>query len=494
MTEPFHLVKIASLKSPAEFQAHCAKLGIEIPCEESAGGASPLAQRWDVAINGKLPGNRIAIHPMEGWDGTTSGGVTDEMRRRWRRFGESGAKLICGAEAMAVRPDARANPHQLILTPENQEGIAELVGILKDAHRQRWATTDDLVIGFQLTHSGRFCRPHDKARWESRVAFRHPILDAKFAVTSDAQVFTDGELPLLVADFVGAARVAWDAGADFVDVKHCHGYLLHEFLGAHTRAGPYGGSFENRTRLLREIIAGIRADGNPIEIGVRLSCFDTVPFRPDPAHSKPGKPGPGVPEDFAHCLPYRFGFGMKPERPTEMDLTEPMQFVRLCGALGVKILNTSAGSPYYTPHIQRPAAFPPSDGYQPAGDPLIDVARQMNAVRALKAQAPAGMLVVGSGYTYLQEFLPLVAQAAIRGGWVDAVGIGRMVLSYPEMLADVIAGLPLKKKQVCRTFSECTTAPRNGLISGCYPLDKFYTQRPEFAQLKAIKKQAAAQP
>ena len=154
----------------------------------------------------------------------------------------------------------------------------------------------------------------------------------------------------------------------------------------------------------------------------------------------------------------------------------------------MKILNTTAGSPYYTPHIQRPAAFPPSDGYQPFADPLIDVARQMRVVREVRAQAPSGLLVIGSGYTYLQEFVPLVAQAIVREGWADAVGVGRMVLSYPTMLADAIAGRALEKKFVCRTFSDCTTAPRNGIISGCYPLDKYYTQRPEFAQLKAVKK------
>lgn len=492
MSEPFQPIKIATLKTPEAFRAHCAGLGIEIPCDDAQQTPSPLSQPWPVEINGKQIGNRIVIHPMEGWDGTTSGGVTDEMRRRWQRFGLSGAKLICGAEAMAVRPDGRANPRQLIISEANKAGIAELVGILKKSHRETYGTTDDLVIGFQLTHSGRFCRPHDKT-WESRVAYRHPILDKKFNVTSDSQVFTDDELVALVGDFVRAARVAREAGADFVDIKHCHGYLLHEFLGAHTRPGLYGGSFENRTRLLREIIAGIRADGNPIEIGVRLSCFDTVPFRPDPALAQPGKLSPGIPEDFSAALPYRYGFGMKPDAPTEMDLTETMQFVKLCGELGVKILNTTAGSPYYTPHIQRPASFPPSDGYQPAADPLIDVARQMRVVREVKAQAPEGMLVIGSGYTYLQEFVPLVAQAIVREGWADAVGIGRMVLSYPTMLTDAIAGKPMEKKFVCRTFSECTTAPRNGIISGCYPLDKYYTQRPEFEQLKAIKKAAKPQ-
>jgi 2,4-dienoyl-CoA reductase-like NADH-dependent reductase (Old Yellow Enzyme family) len=490
--QPLRLTRLPTLKSPADFRAYCASLGIDLPCDdELVTSASPLAQSADITINGKRPGNRIVIHPMEGWDGTTSGGVTDEMRRRWHRFGESGAKMICGGEAMAVRPDGRANPNQLIITGENKAGIAELLAILKKAHTEKYETVDDLVIGFQLTHSGRFCRPHDK-RWESRIAFRHPILDRKFNVTSDSQVFTDGEIEELIQDYVRAARVAWEVGADFVDLKHCHGYLLHEFLGAHTRPGKYGGNFENRTRILREIVAGIRADGNPIDFGVRLSCFDKVPHRPDPALSQPGKLGPGIPEDFTGCLPYRYGFGVNPEDPTQIDLTETFAFVELCGELGIKVLNTTAGSPYYTPHLQRPAAFPPSDGYQPAYDPLIDVERQVQAVRQIKARAPRNLYVIGSGYTYLQEFLPNVAQVVVREGWADAIGLGRAVLSYPAMLTDAIHGRTVEKRFICRTFSECTTAPRNGLVSGCYPLDKFYTQRPEFQKLKEIKKTIGA--
>jgi 2,4-dienoyl-CoA reductase-like NADH-dependent reductase (Old Yellow Enzyme family) len=485
------MAKLGAVKSLEDFQAVCATLGIELPTEAVVSGPSPLGEPARVVINGKRPGNRIVIHPMEGWDGTTTGGVSDEMRRRWRRFGESGAKMICGAEAMAVRPDGRANPNQLIIIEENREGIAELVGILKTAHAAQYGTTDDLVIGFQLTHSGRFCRPTEKQRYEPRVAFRHPILDPKFKVTSDDQVFTDEEIDALIRDYVRAARIAWEVGADFVDVKHCHGYLLHEFLGAHTRPGKYGGSFENRTRIIREIIAGIRADGNPIDIGVRLSLFDKVPHRPDPERSQPGKLGPGIPEDFSASLPYRYGFGVNQSDPTEIDLTETFAFVALCGELGVKVLNTTAGSPYYTPHIQRPAAMPPSDGYQPAYDPLIDVARQVHAVKEVKSRAPEGLYVIGSGFSYLQEFLAPVATAILRKGWADAVGVGRAVLSYPTMLADAIAGKPVEKRFICRTFSECTTAPRNGIISGCYPLDEYYKNRPEFEQLKAIKRAAA---
>ena len=503
MTEPFKLTRIPSLKTVEDFRKHCTALGIELPCEDAIATAnSPLAEPVpNLTVNGKRIGNRIAIHPMEGWDGTTTGGVTEEMRRRWQRFGESGAELICGAEAMAVRPDGRANPNQLIIIEENKAGIAELVGILKKAHAERYGTTDDLVIGFQLTHSGRFCKPNGKTTYEPRVAFRHPLLDPKFKVTSDAQVFTDAEVEELIQAYIHAAKIAWDVGADFVDLKHCHGYLLHEFLGAHTRSGKFGGSFENRTRILRDIVAGIRASGNKIEFGVRLSCFDMVPHRPDPALSVPGKLGPGIPEEHAHCLPYRYGFGVSQSDPTQIDLTETFQFAELCAQLGVKILNTTAGSPYYTPHLQRPAAYPPSDGYQPAYDPLIDVARQIQVVRQLKEHL-AGVrsrkpevitpLLVASGLSYLQEFLPHVSQHLLRHGWADMVGMGRAVLSYPAMLADAAAKGEIEKRLICRTFSDCTTAPRNGLISGCYPLDKYYTAKPEAAQLKEIKKKVGA--
>jgi 2,4-dienoyl-CoA reductase-like NADH-dependent reductase (Old Yellow Enzyme family) len=156
-----------------------------------------------------------------------------------------------------------------------------------------------------------------------------------------------------------------------------------------------------------------------------------------------------------------------------MDLAEPVRFVALLEELGIRLVNLTAGSPYYNPHIQRPALYPPSDGYRPPEDPLVGVVRQMEAARQIKKQFP-NMVFVGTGYSYLQDFLPLVAQAAIRDGWTDLVGLGRIVLSYPEILWDASEGRTLQRKQICRTFSDCTTAPRNGLPSGCYPLDEYY--------------------
>jgi 2,4-dienoyl-CoA reductase-like NADH-dependent reductase (Old Yellow Enzyme family) len=191
--------------------------------------------------------------------------------------------------------------------------------------------------------------------------------------------------------------------------------------------------------------------------------------------------------DWTEAGDYDVGFGCHQQRPHEVDLSEPLQLIAWLADHGVKLLNLTAGSPYYTPHLQRPAIFPPSDGYLPPEDPLSGVARQILQVAEVKRQFPE-MLIVGSGYTYLQDYLPHVAQGAVREGLVDFVGLGRMVLSYPDLPHDVLQHGTLARKRVCRTFSECTTAPRMGMVSGCYPLDPFYKARPE-RQLLAARKQ-----
>jgi NADPH2 dehydrogenase len=389
----------------------------------------------------------------------------------------SGAKLIWGGEAVAVRHDGRANPNQLMISPDTLDDLAALRAKLVATHAEHYDTTDDLIIGLQLTHSGRFARPDVGGKLKPRIAYRHPILDEKFGITDDSAMMTDDELDRLIADFIQAARLAHQAGFDFVDVKHCHGYLGHELLSAVDRPGKYGGSFENRTRFLRNVVAGIRAEVPDLDIGVRLSAFDWIPFRPGEDHI-------GEPVDYAGDYPYAFGGA---PNGTGIDLTEPRQFLDLLYELDIDLACITAGSPYYVPHIQRPALFPPSDGYQPPEDPLAGVARQIQVTAQLKQHRPE-LTLVGSGYSYLQEWLPNVAQHVVRTGMVDFVGIGRLVLSYPDMPADVLAGKPLQRKRICRTFSDCTTAPRNGLVSGCYPLDGFYKERKEYQKLAALKK------
>jgi 2,4-dienoyl-CoA reductase-like NADH-dependent reductase (Old Yellow Enzyme family) len=179
---------------------------------------------------------------------------------------------------------------------------------------------------------------------------------------------------------------------------------------------------------------------------------------------------------------------MNPADPLEWDWEEPFQLVSQLQQLGVAMINISCGSPYYNPHLQRPAIFPPSDGYQPPEDPLVAVVRQIQAVRCFKEAFPE-LPLVGSGYSYLQDYLPHVAQAVVRAGWVDVVGLGRMVLSYPELPRDTLKLGKLQRKRLCRTFSDCTTAPRHGLVSGCFPLDEYYKRLPAAEQLQKVKKQ-----
>ena len=267
-----------------------------------------------------------------------------------------------------------------------------------------------------------------------------------------------------------------------MDIKHCHGYLGHELLSAVDRPGRYGGCFENRTRFLSEIVAGIRAEAPGLGIAVRVSAADWLPYRP-------GADGRGEPEPWSSgAYPYAFGGD---GTGLGIDLAEPCAFLDLLETLGVRLVCISAGSPYYNPHLQRPALFPPSDGYLPPEDPLVGVARQLALTAELKRHRPS-LIVVGSGYSYLQEWLPHVAQAVVRTEGADFAGLGRLVLSYPELPADILAGRPLDRKRLCRTFSDCTTAPRNGLVSGCYPLDAFYKELPEARTLTRIKKQTAS--
>lgn len=479
--------RVSSFKKTDDFRAHLAKVDAVMPCDDQIEGApsSPLAQAFEVG--GVRIGNRFAIQPMEGWDGNEAGEPSDLTRRRWRNFGLSGAKLIWGGEAFAVVPEGRANPNQLMAREENRAGMAELRDILLAAHSERYGTTDDLLLGLQLTHSGRFCRPFRKDRMEPAILYRHPILDRKFGLGRDYPLIEDSYIETVIERYVAAAKIAWQLGYHFVDVKHCHGYLGHEFLGAFTREGAYGGSFENRTRFVRQIIEGIHAEAPGLGVGVRLSLFDFVPFMPDPHEVEGGKIGRGVPEPYAEHLPYQYGFGLAQDDPLQIDLDEAQRFIELLESMGVELFNMSCGSPYYNPHIQRPALFPPSDGYQPPEDPLCGVARQVEAVARIKSRFPQ-RLVVGSGYSYLQEYLPHVGQALVRERMVDFIGLGRMVLSYPDLPRDVLEQGQMKRRYICRTFSDCTTAPRNGMISGCFPLDPFYKERDEAARMKELKK------
>ena len=483
---PHRYTRVSTLNSPEKFRSHLQRLGLSLDFDDEleVGTDSPFAQSLE--IGARIVGNRFCVLPMEGWDGTEDGKPSLLTRRRWENFGRSGAKLIWGGEAVAVRQDGRANPNQLLINGSNQDALDDLRHRLVSTHERYFGTSRDLLVGLQLTHSGRFSRPRDKNRLEPKILYHHPILDPRFGIPADYPCLTDSEIEELTEDFIRAAARAWKIGFHFVDIKHCHGYLGHEFLNAKSRAGPYGGSFENRTRFLRNVVSGIRAVVPQLEIAVRLSAFDTVPFEENAS-------GRGVPreEDSTFIFgriapPPGLAIPGSAEVPGSVS-DEIIAVLRLLKGLSVRLICLTGGSPYYNPHIQRPALFPPSDGYQPPEDPLVGVARHVQLTRLVKKAFP-DLIVVGSGYSYLQEWLPPVAHRQLREKAVDFVGLGRMILAYPQLPAHVLAGHPLDRKSICRSFSDCTSGPRQGLVSGCFPLDPFYRNHPQGQELRRIKR------
>src|SRR5271170_3824453 len=154
--------RIATLKTADEFADYIKDLGVTLGFDRELlhGADAPLQQTY--SLDGFRIGNRFCVLPMEGWDGTPDGKPTDLTTRRWRRFGESGAKLIWGGEAVAVRPDGRAHPNQLLIEPSTVGDLASLREELVTVHASHFGNTDDLFVGLQLTHSGRFASPTDK--------------------------------------------------------------------------------------------------------------------------------------------------------------------------------------------------------------------------------------------------------------------------------------------------------------------------------------------
>ncbi len=488
--------KAGSFRSVAELREYLAANNIDIPLAEEAEHAA-MAQ--PATLFGRTLPNRWALLPMEGWDCTAGGAPSELTLRRWTHFGESGAALICGTEAGAVMHEGRSNPRQLLVARENLPELKAAVAAMRKAHAERYGTAGDFLVGLQLTHSGRFAHPNRDDRLESAVAWTHPLLDRKFGAP---RVVTDAEVGEIVRAYGEAARVAREAGFDFVDLKHAHGYLAHDFLTAYDRPGPYGGSFENRTRFSREMASCVKEACPDLPIAMRLSIFDILPF-------EKGDDGLGRPMVSAAMPPRPFG-AAEDCLSMDPDLKEPTAFLEMMRDFGVELVCGTIGSPYYSVHIQRPAYYPVCDGYLPPQDPLRSVALHIAAARRLKERCPWARIIL-SGLTCLQEYAGCAAEAAVapaaaaagavpsskflvpssgcqpsnrqtvkpsnqpvKSAVADFAGLGRMALSYPEYCADHLAGGKFDRRRICRTFGECTNAPRHGKVSGCYPLDAFY--------------------
>ena len=422
---------LSDITEAGEFLAYLEQVGAALPFDSDVehGPGSPLARAVD--FSGLRAGNRLCIHPLEGWDADLDGRPTASTRERWRRMGEGGAKLIW-AESAAVRPDGRSTPSQLLVADGTVTDLAALRRVAVDEHERVHGDVSDLVVGLQLTHSGRMSHPAPHGVARPVAVRRHAYMDATVGPPPDQPLLTDDDLYELADDFVRAAVNAALAGFDFVDLKACHGYLHHELLGAYDRPGDFGGSLENRTRFLRTVIAGVRSMRPELPLALRLSAFDTVTHVRD---------ADGVGRPIANGTG-RYWFGTD-DTGSDVDLAEPIQLLRILRDLDVGLVSITGSSPYSARHFQRPSRRLANGDYEPPEDPLVGVARHVRVTAALKAAVPE-LVYVGSAYSYLQQWLPNVAQAAVRSGMTDLIGLGRMHLAYTRFPTDVINGGPLR--------------------------------------------------
>lgn len=451
-------------KSPEDVVADAARLGHEFAISSDM---SVLFR--SVAIGTKTAGNRLAIQPMEGCDGTLDGNPDELTYRRYARFGSGGAKILWG-EATAISDEGRMNPRQLWIHEGSAAALEKMLADCRKAHRDGCGSDSDLVLGLQLTHSGRF------GYKKPLLATRDPILDpltidksAKKPIDPSYPLLSDDDLKRIEDEYVVAAKWAARIGVDFVDIKQCHRYLLSELLGAKNRPGNYGGSFENRTRLVRDVIGRIRSELPDLIIATRMNAYDGIPYRGE-GEEFVGRPCP-------HSLPLEVAFGTDPNDHTREILDEPIELARLLREWGVSLINVSAGNPYANPHIVRPAEFPPVDGYHAPEHPLLGVLRHFRIARTIQAAVP-GVAVMGSGYSWLQDFAIHAAAANVSRGDVAIAGFGRATLSHPDFAKYVQENGELNRKVTCRTFSYCTNLmrsknhPLGQYPTGCPPFDK----------------------
>lgn len=453
-------------KSAADLVADATSMGFDLQASENLDALFAPA-----TVGSRTVGNRLCIQPMEGCDGTLDG-LPDELTyRRYQRFGAGGAKLIWG-EATAIADEGRMNPRQLWIHDGSAAALEKMLAECRKFHIEACGQDSDLLLGLQLTHSGRysFRRP--------LVAIHDPILDPLTLDKStgkrlDASYprLTDDDLKRIEEQFLVAAKLASRIGCDFIDLKQCHRYLLSELLAGQHRPGPYGGSLENRTRLIRNVIGRIRDELPELVIGSRFNAYDGIPYRGEGS----GEEFIGVP--CPHELPLQAAFGVNPLDHTLEDTTEPLQLARLLRDAGVHLLNVTMGNPYANPHIVRPAEFPPVDGYHCPEHPLRGVARHLRITSQIQAAVP-DVPVVGSGYSWLQDYCLQVGAANVARQQVAFVGIGRGALSHPDFARVAQETGRLTRKQVCRTFSYCTGLMRNKqhplgqFPTGCPPFDK----------------------
>jgi 2,4-dienoyl-CoA reductase-like NADH-dependent reductase (Old Yellow Enzyme family) len=417
----------------AEFQRDNQTLHTKLPFADST---AILAQ--SLPIGKTTVPNRMVCQAMEGCDGTTGGSPDKLTARRYDRFARGGAGMIW-FEATAVLEEGRANPRQLYIHRNNLDDFKRQVSTIKETAIKE-SGFEPIVI-MQATHSGRYSKPLGAPA--PLIAYNNPIFE-KDAPIDKSRIVTDDYLDRVKDALIQGAVFAEQAGFDGVDIKACHRYLNSELLSAYTRPGKYGGSFENRTRLIRESVQGaIATTGNDFIVSSRMNVYDG--------------------------FPYPYGFGVSTDGSTDFDPTEPIALLKELHAYGVKLLNITMGNPYFNPHVNRPFVL---GSYTPPEDPLQGVARILHGTATLKAAVPQ-MKLICSAVSYLGVAAPHVCAGFIEEGGFDFAGFGRTIFAYPDFAKDILSCGEMDPKKICIACSKCTEIMRTpGGTPGCVIRDQ----------------------
>lgn len=420
----------------------------------------PIDAVEDVSILSKpvtagnlLMPNALGVHPMEGCDGTSDGHPGELTLRRYKRFAAGGAGLLW-AEAIAVVPEGRANPRQLCINESTKDSLAAMIRMMRAAAAESMGPNHNPVIVAQLTHSGRYSKPRGFAEpiIPERDPYRdplspesHPDPNRPSRIRGDWPLVTDEYLDELQNAYVKAAQLAFEADFDAVDIKSCHGYLINELLASRNRKGKYGGSFENRTRFVLEVMEKIRNElGDDKPVSARLGIYDAIP--------------------------YPYGWAVDENNYTKPDLTEPKQLIKLMSDRGVNMINITVANPYYNPHVGRPFNQEIKGGYPEPEHPLTGVKRLIDLTAEIQTEFP-DMVFVGTGYSWLRHLFGNVAAASVGGGRVSIVGAGRMAFAYPDYAKDLLSKGKMDRNKVCIGCSGCTQLMRYGQVAGCVVRD-----------------------
>ena len=425
----FHYKSLDELKQELDL------VGVRLPLSEDLS-----ALQREVKIGSKTAANSIAIQPMEGCDGTADGRPAELTLRRYDRFARSGAGLIW-AEAVAITPEGRANPRQLWLTRDNLDEYKKFVAGIKETCMRE--NGFEPVVIMQATHSGRYSKPEGVPA--PLIAYNNPIFEGDKPIAAE-RIMSDDYLYGLVDKFGASASLAEQAGFDGVDIKCCHRYLNSELLSAYTRKGDFGGSLENRTRLLRSGVAAAQAaTGSDFIVTSRLNVYD----------------------GFA----YPYGWGVREGEGTEVDLTEPLELVRvLHQEMGMKLLDVTIGNPYFNPHVNRPYDGGP---YVPSEHPLEGVARMAHCVAEIQRANPE-LKVISSGLSYLRQFSANLAAGELENGVCSIAGFGREAFAYPDFPQDIFKKGAMEPNKCCIACGKCTELMRAGSTAGCVIRDEVY--------------------